>query len=126
MYSGNDLAERRKFKRYLAKERAFAVLGPDFKKFGQIIDISRDGLSYRYIAEGARDHLLGNSLEVDIFFGGEDFYLERLSLIPISDSAERKGFSVRSIMRRQCLQFDELMPNQVPLLEYFIQKYTVI
>lgn len=126
MFSSNDLTDRRKFKRYLAKERAFAVIGPDFKKFGQIIDISRDGLSFRYIVEGIGDHSLVNSFEVDIFFSGENFYLDRVTLIPISDCAERKGFSVRSKMRRQCLQFDELLPNQVPQLEYFIKNYTVI
>lgn len=125
MYSGNGLVERRKFKRYHAKERAFAVLGPDFTKFGQLIDISRDGLSFRYIADVLNDMSAG-SFEVDIFFGDDDFYLERLSLIPISDCPERKGFSVQSIMRRQCVQFGELLPNQVPRLEYFIKKYTVI
>lgn len=126
MYSGNELTDRREFKRYFAKDRAFAVLGPDFKKFGQIIDISRDGLSFRYIADAIGDHLLNTSFEVDIFFGDENFYLDRVSLVPISDCAERKGFSVRSIMRRQCVQFDELMPNQVSQLEYFIKNYTVI
>ena len=126
MYSGNELTDRREFKRYLAKERAFAVLGPDFKKYGQIIDISRDGLSFRYIADGKGDQQLADAIEVDIFFGDEDFYLDRVSLVPISDCADRKGFSVRSIMRRQCVQFDELMPNQVSQLEYFIKNYTVI
>lgn len=125
MYSGNEPGERRKFKRYLAKERAFAVLGPDFTKFGQLIDISRDGLSFRYIADVVND-MPASSFEIDIFFGSGDFYLERLLLIPVSDHAEKRGYSVQSIMRRQCVQFDELLPNQIPRLEYFIQKYTVI
>ena len=36
-----QLAERRKNKRFRAQEGAFAVIGPEFTKLGQIIDNGR-------------------------------------------------------------------------------------
>ena len=117
-----DSAERRKFKRFQVKDRVFVLLGPDFTELGQIIDISRDGLSFRYMsgAQPVRD-----SSEIDIMVGDGGFYLERLSLIPVSDCEDKNGFSLRSVLRRRCVQFGELMPNQISLLEYFIRKYTM-
>ena len=37
------VSERRKFRRFLAQDRAFAVLRPDFTRLGKISDISKKG-----------------------------------------------------------------------------------
>ena len=116
-----DLTERRKFKRFLVNDCVFVLLGPDFTELGQIIDISRDGLSFRYI-NGAKP--INDSFEIDIMISDGKFYLERLSLIPVSDCADRNGFSLRPLMRRRCVQFGDLMPNQIARLEYFIRNFT--
>lgn len=121
MTHGTNSDERRKFKRFQVKDRVFVLLGPDFTEFGQIIDISRDGLSFRYI-NGAKSQ--SDPFEIDILFGDKGFYLERLSLVPVSDCAEKNGFSLRPLMRRRCVQFGDLMPNQISQLEYFIRNFT--
>lgn len=113
--------ERRKFKRFQVKEPVFVLLGPDFTEIGQVIDISRDGLSFRYINGGKPQK---DSFEIDIMFGEAGFYLERLSLVPVSDCAEKQGFSLRPLMRRRCVQFGDLVPNQISQLEYFIRNFT--
>ena len=122
MTHGSDVADRRKFKRFLVKDHVFVLLGPDFTELGQIIDISRDGLSFRYM-NGAKT-VNDDSFEIDIVLSDEGFYLERLSLIPVSDCADRNGFSLRPLLRRRCVQFADLMPNQISRLEYFIRNYT--
>ena len=114
--------ERRKFKRFQVKSSVFVLLGPDFTEFGQIIDISRDGLSFRYL-NGTKP--LKEPLEIDIIAGDGKFYLERLSLVPITECEDKNGFSVRPLMNRRCVQFGDLMPNQIFGLEYFIRSFTI-
>ncbi len=79
MGNGTDFIERRKHERLKAKERAFAVLKSNFAKLGQIINISKGGLTFSYITNGKKSN---GSFEVDIFIdalkSGEDFMLRRL------------------------------------------------
>ena len=121
MAQGSGFSERRKFKRFMVDDHVFVLLGPDFTEFGQIIDISRDGLSFRYIGSVKPEN---DAFEIDIMIGEKGFYLEKLSLISVSDCADRTGFSLRPLLRRRCVQFGDLMPAQIERLEYFIQKFT--
>ena len=59
-----DNKERRSFKRFRAKEGAFAVLRPQCTKLGQIVDISEGGLAFHYASTGNQKN---GEHEVDIF-----------------------------------------------------------
>ncbi|UCB47870.1 MAG: PilZ domain-containing protein [Deltaproteobacteria bacterium] len=118
-----ELAERRKNKRFLAQEGAFAVIGPEFTKLGQIMNISRGGFAFRYIVTGSQG--IG-AAEADIFLAGDGFYLEKIPIKPIWDLKVPKKLSNGSLPMRRCgVQFRELTRHQRAQLEYFIQNHTL-
>ena len=60
---GKEFTERRKYKRFHAQEGAFVSPRTHAQKFWQILDISKGGLSFRYIPQ--REDLKKSS-ELDI------------------------------------------------------------
>jgi hypothetical protein len=120
MTTKKDLVERRKHKRFKAKEGAFAVLTSD-NKMGQIKDISRSGLTFQYIGHGEPS---SGSTEMEIFSTVYDFYLKKVPARVIVDSEIEKTVPFSSVPMRQVnVQFEEMTPIQSKLLEYFIQNY---
>ena len=106
----------------MVKEGAFAVLRNGASKIGQVIDISRGGLSLRYIHEENGTEGLH---ELDIFMSNEGFYIKRVPFITVSDfneTIQRPNQMV--LMRRLGVQFGKLSLNQVSHLEFFINNYT--
>lgn len=123
MSSKKDLAERRKYERFEVQEGAFAALKGPVSKLGQIMDISRGGLAFRYIDTGGR---LDRSFDLDISLIKNDFHLKEVPCKNISDSEIISEFCFSSIpMRRLGVQFTELTHNQTSQLEYFIQNHTM-
>jgi hypothetical protein len=118
-----QLTERRKNKRFLAQEGAFAVIGPEFTKLGQIIDIGRGGFAFRYIVTGSQGN---GAVEADIFLAGDGFYLEKIPIRPIWDLKIPKKVSNGSLPMRRCgVQFRDLTHHQRSQLEYFIENHTL-
>lgn len=123
MKSNKDFAERREGKRFEVQEGAFASLRCPVSKLGQITDISRGGLAFRYIDTGVRPD---RSFDLDISLTDNDFHLKEVSCKKISDSEIISEFHFSSItMRRLGVQFAELTHNQTSQLEYFIKNHTI-
>jgi len=123
MSSKKDLAERREYNRFEAQEGAFAALRGPVNKLGQIIDISKGGLAFRYIDTGVRPD---KSFDLDISLINNGFHLEEVPCKSIFDSEIINEFCFSSIpMRRLGVQFTELTHNQTSQLEYFIQNHTM-
>ncbi len=114
--------ERRQHKRIQIKGRADAVLfGSTSTKGIQIVDISIDGLAFRYV-NGQKPS--SGFYEVDILWDHVDFNLMRLKLRTISDFQIPNGFLLGVIPVRRCgTQFVELTKDQISQLEYFIQNH---
>lgn len=116
-----ELSGRRKHRRFQVQDTAFVVLrapSPHSTKVGQIIDISRQGLAFRYIADEGRSN---GSSELEIVSADHSFYLDKVPFKTISDSKTDKDVPFSSIeMRRSGVQFGDLTPNQISRLEYFI------
>lgn len=120
--------ERRKHERYPVPTGVIAVLGPHFDRVGQIMDISRGGIGFRYVdsSEGVRD-----LTELDIVFESGRFYLDKLPCATRSDVIIPDEFSLSlgrtavGSTRRCGVQLGDLMPRQVSQLEYFIQNHTI-
>lgn len=123
--------ERRKHARYKVREGAYAALSPDSAKMGQIVDISRGGLCFRYIVH--MDQMDENN-ETHVFVGDEGIYLEKMPNRVIEDIPVENGSMSGSLMigskgmrmvrqRRVC--FGNLSGNQMAQLEYFIMNRTV-
>lgn len=117
-----ELVDRRIHKRFKVQDGALALLRANIRKVGQIIDISRGGLAFRYMSNGER---LNGSFELDILLANNGFRLEKVPIKSVSDFEIANETSFSSItMRRLCAQFGELKHNQISQLEYFILNYT--
>jgi len=114
-----QLVERRKDKRFQVTRSAHAVLGPHFRKPGQITDISRGGLAFRYI--GCQDS--AESWELDVL--SARFCSLKLPFKTICDFEIANKFVLGSIpIRRRGVRFGDLTDDQKSKLSRFIQNYT--
>lgn len=138
--------DRRKHKRSMAVEGAFAVIrsGPSglgqietmsrgeiaiavFKskpiRMGQIINISRSGLSFRYFPNEEQPDQPG---KMDILFVGMSFYVENLPFKTILEVDVDNEYSYSSQNRKLLrVQFGELDSHQISQLDFFIQNCTL-
>ena len=142
-YEKNRLLEdRRKHTRFIVMEGAFAIIRSAPSKLyqikdmsrgeiaiaifkskpilqGQIINISKSGLSFRYFTS---EEQANQSVELDILFADIRFYLENLPFEIISDLDVDNEFPYSSLKRKLLrVQFGELDSHQTSQLDYFIQ-----
>ena len=118
-----EIDERRKHNRYRARDFAFAVFKAHVSKLGQIIDISKSGLAFQYIASKEWSN---GTFEIDMFLADNGFYLYNLTVKTVSDFEVASESSLSSItMRRRGTQFENPTHDQMSQLEYFIQHHTV-
>lgn len=122
MSNNKDLTEKRKHKRFKAKEGAFAVVTSDYDKIGQIGNISKCGLAFQYIDNGEP---LRGSVEIEIFAAAKNFYLRKLAAKVVMDSEVDSTVPFSALpLRKLVVQFEKMKPNQMLMLDYFLQKYT--
>lgn len=121
---GNDMQrvvyriDRRQYPRYRVNDGAYAALSPDSTIMGQIVDISRGGLCFRYIVH--REQAM-ESVATHIFVGDNGFYLEKMPYRIVEDEPLENSSSFFSLMMRQRrVQFSNLTPNQLAQLDYFL------
>lgn len=114
--------ERRKYKRFKAAPGAYAVLGTEASKLGQIKDISMGGLAFKYLADEAR---ADDADKLDIIIRQNSFYVKYIAIRTVSDFelARENAFST-VILRQQGVQFSGLTSEQRSQLEYFLKHYT--
>jgi len=117
--SGNKFwLERRTYPRYSVKDGAYAALSPDSTIMGQIVNIGRGGLCFRYIVH--REQAF-ESVATHIFVGDNGFYLEKMPYKIVEDEQVDNGSSFSSIvMRQRRVQFSNLSSNQLAQLDYFL------
>jgi len=131
---------RRSHKRFKVKDGAFAVLYQDSSKLAKIIDISPTGFSFCYSDSQFLDNdrsgqaylyhddrqQLKDFSNFDIFLVDSGIYLDRIPCKIVSNFEVEELDSANSVsMRRCCIQFDELVPEQISDLEYFINNCTL-
>jgi hypothetical protein len=119
-----EVVERRRHKRFQAGEGAYAAVRPQYDKIGQIIDVSRGGLAFRYMVSGSREDA---SSELDIFLIGDGFHLDKVPFQTVSDEEISERLSPSSQKMRRCsVQFGELTQMQILKLKEFILNHTVV
>jgi len=117
------IVERRKHKRFKVQDGAFAVLTPHFYNWGQIIDISRAGLAFRYTGNELPPNV---SCDLGISLADIGFYLGRVPFRAISDFEIGNEVAYSFTTTRRCgVEFGELTLNQISQLEYFICNNTI-
>jgi len=138
--------DRRKHERFMAMEGVFAIIRSAPSKLdqikdmsrgeiaiaifkskpiltGQIINISRGGLAVRYFYSEEHSN---QSVELDILFADDRFYLENLAFKTVSDLDVDNEFSCSSQNRPLTrVQFGELDLHQISQLDYLIQNCTM-
>jgi hypothetical protein len=123
MNKTDALLEQRRHKRFRPQDGTYAILRGPGKKLGQVINISRGGLAFRYIDIGERPE---RSFELDISIEEYGFILDNLSFETLSDFSTSREFPFSSTpIRRRCGQFKALNKNQLSELEYLIQNYAI-
>ena len=122
MTSEKQQAERRKNLRFRVREGAFAVLRPDCNVVGEIIDISKGGLAFRYIAGEEQP---GGSSGLDILFAGGSFRLPEVPFETVEDFEMPDEFSSPLTSTRRCgIRFGKLTHEQLSALKSFIGSHT--
>jgi len=123
MTNSKGRVERRQMKRFKVADGAFAALVNHGSQLGQIRDISKMGLSFRYI-DSEEEHTDGRELKIILGSGG--LCVDKVPFKKITDFEIKNEFSFSSIkMRHLGLQFGKLTPEQRDRLNNFIQNHTV-
>ena len=119
-----NVEDKRTFDRFLVREYAYAVLRPSSRKVGQIVDISRGGLSFRYPDTGSSNEDVP-SLHLDIFLVGVDFHLAKVPFKTVSERTLDIDLPDHSMTMVQCgVEFDTLTDDQLNRLDILIEEYT--
>jgi len=114
--------EKRSHDRLQAKDGVYAVINYKPTIFGQVINISKDGMAVRYSNNGKR---LGVPSELDIFIIDSNFYIEKIQIKFISDFEIGNQSHFGSQKNRQrCFQFGKMKSSQLFQLDYLLQNYT--
>jgi hypothetical protein len=123
MQTNNELAERRRDKRFKVMDGGVALVtppGPHSTVVGDIIDISMNGLSFRYLADKA---LPAEAKELTIASARDKFYLRGLPIRAVSDFEIAKIPFGSLSPRRYGLEFGDLTEEQAARLESFIASH---
>lgn len=120
-------SEKRKYIRFIVKDKVYAALGAHFLRVGKIIDISIGGLAFEFIenSEGCEQDIS----KIAIFHSEDGFYLPDLTckLIydhPICVKNKKVTFKAIYVMKRCAVQFTAITANQGEELEFFLNHYT--
>ncbi len=118
----NESVEHRKHRRFQIRQGTYVALAPPYGKVGPVIDISRGGLSFRYV-DGKETT---NESYIHIFLTEANFYLEKVPVKTILDFKIPDKSASSSITMRRCgLQFKGLTHNQASQLKFFVENYSI-
>ena len=114
--------EKRSHNRLQAKDGLYAIIKYKPTIFGQIINISKDGMAVRYSSNGQQSRMPS---ELDVFIIDSNFYIEKIQIKIVSDFeiGDKSPFSSRK-NRQRCFQFGEMKSSQLFQLDYLLQNYT--
>jgi hypothetical protein len=115
--------ENRKHTRFLAEQLTFVKFGSEHEEnIGQLLDISRSGISIRYFAT---EEILQDFSNLSIFSSDGDYNSGKIPIKIISDIEREKSPSGKQTLRRYGIQFEKLTPAQTAQLDYFRLNHTL-
>ena len=114
--------EKRSYHRVQAKDGVYAIINYKPTIFGQMINISKDGMAVRYSSNGRQ---LNMPSESDVFIIDSNFYIEKIQIKIVSDFeiGDKLPFSSQK-NRQRCFQFGKMKSSQHFQLDYLLQNYT--
>ena len=111
-------SEKRKHTRLPAGDKAFALVKNGVNNVGQIIDVSRGGLAFKYMSEAS---LPGCTPRLDVFVPGHKFLWTKIPHRTVRDMdllLEAPFSTIR--MKRRSIAFDPLSEEHLVRLEVLI------
>jgi len=121
-----EMVEQRAHKRFKAQAGVLAVLGPNSKKMGQLIDISKGGLAFHY-KNGIEEPDV--NYELSILFDDSNTLNHRpfkFNASIISDIKVRNEVQFSTATIKRCgIQFEDLTYYQETWLDECIRNHTV-
>lgn len=91
--------------------------------YGEIIDVSFGGLSFRYTAY---DDMTTQPAEFGIIFGGEELFFDNIPLDNVCDTVmDGEAGKGSGEVRRRGMAFGDLVPEQVVALARFIRQFSL-
>ncbi len=134
MEAGKKIAERRKYKRYRAKEGAFAAINPNnCHRIGQIIDISMGGLAFNYIEDSDYDngkkqkYQFEKESEYSLLLSSFDYYVEDIPFKTVEDVEVDEHISFSSIkLRKRRIKFNGLTSKQTFDLNFYLENNAIM
>jgi hypothetical protein len=119
MIEKSSPTERRKHPRYNVGDN---VLVFSHDTFGQILDISRSGISYRYLT--AKDDTIAADVELGFLNTENGFYLDKINckVVRSNDSSPLHPSS-NTFIRTNGIEFAQLTDEQHVILDNFLKKY---
>jgi hypothetical protein len=117
-----DGTDKRRFRRLSPKEDAFALLKNHTSSVGQIINVSRGGLAFKYLAD---EIPADEGWELDVFLASQGFLWKGVphrTILDIEMAPESPFSSVR--MRRRAVAFQNLTDEHVSRLESLLDHCT--
>lgn len=113
--------EQRRHQRYRVKENALAL---DHAVIGQILNLSRGGLMFRYLAD--LYDFKGTLAELDVYFAGDGLSMRRVPCRAVFNEAVENEMPFSSLSMRQCgVEFGELTLQQEAQLQHIIAHRTL-
>jgi len=131
MTKKKEIAQRRNHERFKIKNGAIAMIRPlnalgTTQKYCQIINISKDGLAFRYIDKNGE---LNEPFELDLLFIRDSICFTYLKNVPFkivwTSHDASKNPSSKLTTKLLGLQFGEMMPQQESQLDRFLKKCTI-
>jgi hypothetical protein len=110
--------ESRRCRRFPVKDGVIAL----DSVYGEIIDMSFGGLSFRYTAY---DDMTTEPAEFGIIFGGEELFFDNIPLTNVSDIVIDEETDGAGEVRRRGMAFGNLVPEQVVTLARFIRQFSL-
>jgi hypothetical protein len=119
--------EHRKHKRFKVKSGVSTVgfnTGSEYINIGQIMNISKTGLSFRYIETNDEST---EPVELDILAALDGFYLKNVPFktVWVSPVASHHPAFIFLEKKQRGVQFGEMTPHQISHLDYFLHNYTI-
>ena len=116
-------SERRKENRFHIEDGAYAILNQDVSLLGNIIDISKNGISFSYLGS---EKISDREMDIDLFMYHHNYYLDRIPARLVSNFRINNIslFSFVTLMRC-CLEFREMPEDKRAEVDHFISNYTV-
>lgn len=117
-------SERRTNKRMKPKKELFVAIRPDFSKLGKIVDISRGGLCFQYLAKEGQpkdpDHV-----DLDMFSDENGYYLPSIPCRLVYEKTVGQALSMKvGLEYRNCgLKFGPLSREQADQLDLYLRNH---